>query len=320
MADATCARNSSVVTKREVSLARAFQGIEARFPDARPEYNLPPKLPPSISALPKNKEPELIDDDKFFDVPRVRVRTSSADVEFPIQYRDASAATALFGVDYGEARQILASSGLVPLRFRAGKAVTAITWFEYRDTSIGPYNELSIAVLACRAQRSPLFPALRMLTGDPRIGAHILHLPVTTDIACAGGREVYGYPKTVCEIPIEWSRDGLDARLVDDGRDVLSMKIPFRRGLKLPMADLKTFSELDGHPITTVVKTNCQMTLSTGANVGVSLGEPKHAIVRTLTRLGIGAGDDAAWTMVCDPFKSLLPIGEPVQTHVARAA
>ena len=84
---------------------------------------------------------------------------------------------------------------LEPVRI-AGKTTVVLTIFTYRDTSIGPYNELAIS--------SYVRPI-----DDHRLSAAALWvhaLPVTTESACTAGVDIWGFPKWVT--PIDYTHDG----------------------------------------------------------------------------------------------------------------
>jgi len=246
----------------------------------------------------------------FFDVPRHRAVVSAGEVELPILYTDASATTVFYSVNFERARSLLAPHGLAPARSPRRGALLAITWFEYRSTSIGSYNELGISLLAAPGRRAPVLPLLRVLTGDARVGFFVLHLPVTTEIARAGGVELYGYPKTVAELPISVDSDVVEGAMVDAGERVLSMRIPLRMGLEVPMIDLVTYSVLGGHLMRTVVPTDCRARVFRSRDATLHVTAPDHPIGRTLQELA-PSGKPAGVLHVAK-FRSRLPWPELV--------
>jgi hypothetical protein len=178
----------------------------------------------------------------------------------------------------------------------------AITWFCYRDTSIGPYNELGISLLVTPASERGLLPR------RARLGFFVLHLPVTTEVARSGGVELYGYPKTVNEIPIEVGSSSVHGSLRDGGRDVLEMRVPIGGGLNLRMIDLTTYSVLERCVMKTRIATDCRARLSRARGTELVLRDETHPICRTLRRLL--PKPRPRWVLHCDPFRSLLPLPE----------
>jgi hypothetical protein len=248
-------------------------------------------------------------DPHFFSVPKHSVRLSAADVDFPILYTDASSTSVFYGVDLRKASALLEPHGLAPARGIGGRAVLGITWFEYRATSIGPYNELGISLLAAPGIRPPKLPLLRVMAGDPRLGFFVLHLPVTTELARVGGVEVYGYPKTVNELPISLSDRALHGSLLDDGHAVLEMHVPLGRGVTVRMIDLSTYSVRQGCLLRTIVPTDSQARLIRSPDTSLSLRSLEHPIARTIREL---APDPRPRAVLHVPqFRSRLPLPVP---------
>jgi hypothetical protein len=253
----------------------------------------------------------------FWSVPTVCVKTTAGDIDLPIKYRDATALTLFWSVAADGAERALSNTGLYPVRIAPGRAVLALTCFEYRDTTIGPYNELSVAVLVSPSRGSPR-ALFRLLAGDRALGAHVLHLPVTTNVACAGGVELYGYPKFVAEIPIEVAGGKLHAELVHGGRRVLTLDAPLGTGRGLPMPDLITYSLLGGHLMRTRVRTHCGAVPSRARGVRFELCDLDHPVARTLQGFGLPRAPSVA--LFSDPFCSLLPLPESVRPSNASHA
>ncbi|RMD92177.1 MAG: hypothetical protein D6814_17300, partial [Calditrichaeota bacterium] len=145
---------------------------------------------------------------RFFAVPQETHMTSAGEARFPILYYDATALQTFFWCDVGAAQFFLNGTGLAATRFFNGKALAAMGWYEYRDTDIGPYHEVGLAIAVQPSHRPLRWPFLQFLVPSQRrvLGFYIIDLPVTTEIACAAGQEMWGFPKFVTEIP--YSIDG----------------------------------------------------------------------------------------------------------------
>lgn len=170
----------------------------------------------------------------FFDNhARETVATSRGSCELPIFYQDASLLTAIWRVDAARARP------LVPVDFEPwlvmGKALAMLCLFEYRQTSIGPYGEIGIGVLV---RKKGTKPSLLRVLGDLRKeedqGLYVINLPVTTEEACAAGREIWGYPKYVRHIETRFTRDEVRVELAGEfsltmgkGRTLRTRGLPF---------------------------------------------------------------------------------------------
>ena len=154
-----------------------------------------------------------------------RFETSSGPVTVPILYPDVHSMWVYFSAPIHKARALLPTDRLKPISMGNGNALYGIVCFEYRDTTIGSYNEVGIGV-PCRLDPSinvPIIPALfnRFFS----VGFYVHHLPVTTQIAYDAGVEIWGLPKFIAQITFEetdkWRRCMLEA----DGQEILTLEV-----------------------------------------------------------------------------------------------
>jgi hypothetical protein len=142
-----------------------------------------------------------------------------------------------------------------------GRGLVALTFFSYSVCDNDPYNEVSIAVVIRRPGASGSH--LRELIGDVRrrsFFAHVLALPVTTEIARVRG--VYGYqlPKWLTGIDVTIGSDvraGIDA---PGGRPDLTLRAPLPVFTDVPsqsrMGSNTMIHQVDGQWNQTVVQSN----------------------------------------------------------------
>lgn len=205
----------------------------------------------------------------------------------PVFYNEMSALQAVFLAPVKRVRKLLPSPEMHAIRVTPWHALAAITAFEYRQTDIGPYNELSISFPVSIGQRAPVL--LGML-GQLAHGftAYIHHLPVTTEIALDLGIEVANYPKFLATI--EFRRDGgwVHCRLAEDGREILRFS-----GRELPLkpgghARVSPINMRDGRLLRTEMNANHRRRgLSRNPkDVRLQLGD--HPIARELRSLRLG--------------------------------
>lgn len=225
----------------------------------------------------------------FFDgVSQVEAEVAGRLAMAPTFYYDASAMTALFPARYGALRRLLPDSRFVPARLAPGLGVVSISCLEYRDTDVGAYNEVSIAI--------PLnFPAFRAnwpgraLSQALRRGqsnVFIQHLPVTTEIALRGGIDFLGAPKFMAAIEFDDDGGRRRCRLAEGQEPILTLT-----GERLPahgQAQLQSFCHfwMDGQPQSAEFKINLLQVGATRRPGAVAL-EPgaRHPIAEELERL-----------------------------------
>jgi hypothetical protein len=90
----------------------------------------------------------------------------------------------------------------------------ALHCLQYCDTDVGPYSEVSLAVAVKRpGERRPLTMlralALRQFAG------FVVDLPVSTEVAVAGGLDYFGFPKWLADFQHEETDNERRCRLLD---------------------------------------------------------------------------------------------------------
>jgi hypothetical protein len=258
---------------------------------------------------------EAARNDPFFRVPRANVTTSEGDAELPILYYDVSALLALFAIDHERAAVKLEGMGLVPGLGWGKKAIAALAFYEYRETSIGPYNEAALALAACPCQMAK-FGGWFNLYGDiqtRRVGFHILNLPVTTRIACAGGIELWGYPKFITQIPFKLEKTAFDAFVMDPDNDQVIVRLNGELGLSLPAPPLSLvlYSQLDNRMLRSTVNVRGRVRLRGGGGLRVTVGDSDHDMAKNLRDLHLD-GARPLFVMDTHRFQSRLNLGEEI--------
>lgn len=188
----------------------------------------------------------------FSRVAQSTLDTSAGLCPMPIFYTDASLLGFIYLIDPARARALLEESPFEPLLF-FGKAMVQLVTFEYRESSIGAYNELALALeVKLRGRNtSPLRALLAPRRGDDH-GSHILNLPVTTESACAAGKELWGFPKYVTGIETEFRARAVRATL--EGELEIDCGAP--GFVRTPGPPLVTISVHEGRVLRTLVETD----------------------------------------------------------------
>lgn len=236
----------------------------------------------------------------FFDVPRTSVQTSQGPVQLPILYRKTRNLNAFFMVDDWRVREVLrhrAGDALVPACTWGGRALVGLACYEYQDTSVGPYNELGLALAVVpRGVKPGLRHWLQALQDVERpgheLGFHVLHLPVTTPMACAAGREIWGLPKFITPIRYGRSQGDVDMVLADPQAlrpDDHLLRLSGRLGPSLPAPPMSValYTALDQQWQRATVNVRGGVRLHAPGSVRLSIGPCDHPMVHTLRALAL---------------------------------
>jgi hypothetical protein len=251
--------------------------------------------------------------DRFFDVARTLHRTSAGLVELPILYHDASNVIALFQADARGAARLLEGTGLEPALGRGARALVGLSFYAYRRTTVGVYNEVGTAIFARRPGDRGALPALAEMLMAParrRVGAWVVDLPVTTEAACAAGRELWGYPKFVTEIDFSLTGRAFQSVVHDPqgGARICAIEGTMGRGLAVPALSLVTFSKLDDALVRTHVDVRAPTRAHAPGDVRLSVGASAHRMAENLRLLGLD-GARPELLVITERFQSLLHAG-----------
>ena len=255
--------------------------------------------------------------DPFFQVPLVSRTTSEGATDFPILYFDARCVQAFFWCPLAAVQARLAGTGLRPAMVWGDRAIVGLAFFEYLNTSIGLYNEAGVAIPVLpqsSKHRTRWLQVLQDVESPQReLGFHVVHLPVTTPAACAAGREIWGYPKFVTDIPFALSPKAVNVAVRDPGDRGLSitaLKGNLGASLPAPTLSLLLYSALDGHKLRTKVNVRGKTRAYAGSGVRLAVGTSTHPMATTLRLLGLDQARPLVLTTT-HGFQSRLNLGQP---------
>ncbi|HSQ63745.1 MAG TPA: acetoacetate decarboxylase family protein [Polyangiaceae bacterium] len=254
--------------------------------------------------------------DSFFDVERTIHRTSAGLVELPILYYDASNVVALFDADRRGAEQLLVGTSLEPAGPRGDKALVGLSFYEYRRTTVGVYNEVGTAILARKVgTRGLLHPLVEMMLPPSRraVGAWVVDLPVTTEAANAAGRDLWGYPKFVTEIELELRGKSVRGVVHDPlgGDAICQLSGEMGAGIVSPAMSVVTFTKLDGALVRTHIDVRAPTRMRAAGSIRLDVGTSTHPMAKNLRTLGLDGAKPKA-LIVTERFQSLLHAGRRV--------
>jgi len=139
----------------------------------------------------------------FFEgIIQTEVKVGSFTTRYPVFYREVSYISVFLLAPLDRVKSFLPSERMNPFRLTPWHSMITITATEYKDSDIGPYNQVSVGVPFIYDKPSPVFTGiLRKPPEVPMI--YTLFLPVTTQEACATGIEMANYPEFPADIRFE---------------------------------------------------------------------------------------------------------------------
>lgn len=256
--------------------------------------------------------------DEFFRVPRRQASLSIGEVMVPALCREVSVRMLLWLLPAHLAAGKLAGTGLVPCRF-GGRAVVFLSYFHYGRTTVGPYDEVGLLILARTSTAVPWTDPGR---GDcdrrakPARGLYAVELALDREVPCVGGRELLGLSKYLTEVAHDFRGDGFSFTVLDPGssRPAIELSGRIGQGVVVRSAPLVSLSNLDGQVLRTVVDTDSSWRI--GRALGVRLG-----CDRSDEHLGRHAGDlgldrrRPLCVLSCDDLRGRLNAGTVIARH-----
>lgn len=205
----------------------------------------------------------------------------------PVDSRGTEGLMAVFPIDPSAAAALLPCDQLHPVRLWR-KALLTMTAINYRETDIGRYVELSLAIPCTRGPKPAprLLPlAFRRLFGT---GQLVFDLPVSTEISVKGGKGIWGLPKHRASLDFLVTDESASSRYEIDGAAVMEIRIRRpRHGIAVSVraASYAAFRGLLYRAVT-YISGRVQLALGRCAHANLVLGD--HPAAGELRSLGIG--------------------------------
>lgn len=147
------------------------------------------------------------------------------EIAFPVVVSDASMLMNGFLVNAKAAQAMLEGTGFRVVEILPGKAILQLLAVDYRENDLGDYNEGAIIfpVLTPGEKKPfPLFGALQRM-GNGTIGNFVYRMPVDQEFTTHAGRFIWGFPKWVSRVDIEFGASVARGTFIDEGELVFSI-------------------------------------------------------------------------------------------------
>jgi len=162
--------------------------------------------------------------DFFRHIIQVPAHWQESSVPIPTFFHDAMAIQVSMLASTDRVRSLLPSPRLHPFRVVPTRCVVALAAISYRETDVGPYNEVLVGIPVTLDERSPLFTGiLRGLPEGQMIYVH--RLPVTTEAARAPAVHFLAAPKFLADITFEETDEWVQCRLAEEESDIMTLEV-----------------------------------------------------------------------------------------------
>jgi hypothetical protein len=252
--------------------------------------------------------------DPFFG-PQGLFPLSKGSMALPCHFRDVHYAVVLFAVERERLVPFLDGKGLSPALPWGGRSVVALGLIQYRESDLGTYDEVILAIPSVRTGEEDgwrNWPGLLSPVSHLRAGMHIIHIPVTTERSRRAGVECWGYPKTVLPIDHDLQGKVIRTRVLDEqGKTILTCSGSKGFSIPIPSLQLVTYSFLNGTMLRTPVNVRGGLRYHPMQRVRLRVGDSDHGMARDLRLMGLD-GKKALVYLDCPRFQAVFGAGVPV--------
>lgn len=223
---------------------------------------------------------------RYFDIDGVRLA-------YPTSFRDGSCVLAMCLVDAALAQEKIADSGFKVAEIVPGKAVMNIIAVHYTDTDCGVYEEMAFNFLV-EPQRPAwwqriayLGTGLSLLKGN--VPSFTWRLPVSSNLACECGRQMWGFPKTIEDLRYDTPEfDGVPGSRCSwykDGELVLALECPGGGKRVAKTIAPPVYSLIDGQACVSYLQQDYEQVAYHRKRAWIHLGQ--HPLADELRALGL---------------------------------
>jgi hypothetical protein len=147
------------------------------------------------------------------------------EISFPVVVADAAMLLNGFLVDSKAAQAMIQDSGFTVVELFPGKAILQLLAVDYRKNDLGDYNEAAIIFPVLTPGEKKPFPFFGALSAMAKgsMGNFVYRMPVDQEFTTHAGRYIWGFPKWVSCIDIEFGESTARGTFIDEEELVFSI-------------------------------------------------------------------------------------------------
>lgn len=191
----------------------------------------------------------MLDDDSISVPVMGRVKLDGYNIEIPLRYR-CRAINIVFPIVTAALTEIEGFENFKPLELIPGTSLLAISVFDFYQSPVGPYKELTLSVPVASNKDRFVTPVISLLSKmiTRKLNYYVVLIAESTDIAIKHGTVINGYPHYMLPIEIETqSKDYYDHILVSEGTTkILELSYNRPKRLRMVKESYDTYFRSDG--------------------------------------------------------------------------
>jgi len=218
--------------------------------------------------------------------------TSLTDIKFPVDFRDVHYIALTYTSTFNAINKYLQGTNLKAGLVFNGKPLVAVGLIEYKDSDLGAYNEVIIAIpVVPEGTKSGLsnWLDLYMPFTKRKLGQYIIHIPVNSERSKIAGNELWGYPKIVRKIDHDFQKNIINSVIWNEEANQRIIEFKGSLGLGSPILsmDLMTYSFQQEQMIKTTVDVSSNTKWKPFADIRITLSDSTDPMCKDIMALGI---------------------------------
>lgn len=217
---------------------------------------------------------------------------SQLEYTFPLDFRDVHYLALTYTSTFSAVNEKLKDTEFKAGLIFNGKPLIAVALIEYKDSDLGAYNEVIIAIpVVPKNVKSGIFNWLDLYSPLKmrKLGQYIIHIPVTSEKSMLAGRGLWGYPKIVRKIIHSFGKNNIDSCLLNEegNQNIIEFKGSLGMGLPVSNMDLMTYSFFQGQMLKTTVDVRSNMRWKPFADIRITANNTNDPMCKDIIDFGI---------------------------------
>jgi len=217
---------------------------------------------------------------------------SQLEYTFPLDFRDVHYLALTYTSTFSAVNEKLKDTEFKAGLIFNGKPLIAVALIEYKDSDLGAYNEVIIAIpVVPKNVKSGIFNWLDLYSPLKmrKLGQYIIHIPVTSEKSMLAGRGLWGYPKIVRKIIHSFGKNNIDSCVLNEegNQNIIEFKGSLGMGLPVSNMDLMTYSFFQGQMLKTTVDVRSNMRWKPFADIRITANNTNDPMCKDIIDFGI---------------------------------
>lgn len=219
------------------------------------------------------------------------IQTSAGPIPVPCYFRKANYMAALYETSGAILDELLYNTDCKPALKLGTKYYMALGFIEYIDSDLGAYNEVILSVPCIpKGEKQSIWLWLNLLSSlkNRKVLQYVPQIYVTSALSMAAGREIWGFPKELCQIKASTNISDYYFEISDATNNMIcSLKGNMGIGLTIKTPDMLTLTFKNGKAWATPVHVDNTCKVYFKPNLHLQLGNSQHQLAKVLERLGL---------------------------------